>query len=90
MPQIKCLKCGRRIAITPIFLPKGKRYWIELDRKITGLYLSGASYHQVKTILDRAMEWDCGLMSLWKRFQKVARIASLPGPGGDSQSVVSG
>jgi len=74
----------------PIFLPRGKRYWIELDRKITGLYLSGASYHQVKTILDRAMEWDCGLMSLWKRFQKVARIASLPGPGGDSQSVVSG
>lgn len=79
MPQIKCLKCGRQLTIAPIFLPKRKRYWIELDRKITELYLSGASYRQVKAMLDRKMEWDCGLMSLWKRFQNVARIASSSG-----------
>lgn len=81
MPQIKCLSCGRQVALSPIFLPKRKRYWIELDRKITELYLSGASYRQVKAILDREMEWDCGLMSLWKSFQKMAKKTLSPGLG---------
>lgn len=81
VPQIKCLKCGRQIALSSIFLPRRKRYWIELDRRITELYLSGASYRQVKAILDRKIEWDCGLMSLWQRFQKIAKKASSPGLG---------
>lgn len=81
VPQLECLNCGKEIALNALFLPKGKRYWIELDRKITELYLSGASYRQVKAILDREMEWDCGLMSLWKRFQKMAKKASSSGLG---------
>ncbi len=79
--QLECLSCGRQIALDALFLPKRKRYWIELDRKITELYLSGASYRQVKAILDRAMEWDCGLMSLWRSFQKVAKRAPSSGLG---------
>ena len=81
VPQLECLNCGKEVALNALFLPKGKRYWIELDRKITELYLSGASYRQVKAILDRAMEWDCGLMSLWRRFQKMARKATSRGLG---------
>lgn len=79
VPQLECLGCGKEVALNAIFLPKGKRYWIELDRKITELHLSGAIYRQVKAMLDRAMEWDCGLMSLWRRFQKMAKRASSPG-----------
>lgn len=81
VPQLECLNCGKEIALNALFLPKRKRYWIELDSKITELYLSGVSYRQVKAILDRAMEWDCGLMSLWKRFQKMASKASSKGLG---------
>ncbi|MCL6579762.1 MAG: transposase [Candidatus Bathyarchaeota archaeon] len=81
VPQLECLSCGKQITLDALFLPKRKRYWIELDRKITELYLSGASYRQVKAILDRAMEWDCGLMSLWRRFQKMAKKASSSGLG---------
>lgn len=79
VPQLECLGCGKEVALNALFLPKGKRYWIELDRKITELHLSGAIYRQVKAMLDRAMEWDCGLMSLWRRFQKMAKRASSPG-----------
>lgn len=81
VPQLECLSCGKQIALDALFLPKRKRYWIELDRKITELYLSGVSYRQVKAILGRAMEWDCGLMSLWRRFQKMAKRASSSGLG---------
>jgi len=81
VPQLECLSCGKQIALDALFLPKRKRYWIELDRKITELYLSGVSYRQVKAILGRAMEWDCGLMSLWRRFQKTAKRASSSGLG---------
>jgi len=81
VPQLECLYCGKQIALDALFLPKRKRYWIELDRKITELYLSGVSYRQVKAILGRAMEWDCGLMSLWRRFQKIAKKASSSGMG---------
>lgn len=71
VPQITCLKCGKQLALSTVFLPKRKRYWVELDSKVTELYLSGASYRQLKAMLDRQMEWDCGLMSLWHRFQKM-------------------
>jgi len=81
VPQLECLTCGKEIALDALFLPKRKRYWIELDQKITELYLSGVSYRQVKAILDREMEWDCGLMSLWKSFQKMAKKASSSGLG---------
>lgn len=81
IPQLECLSCGKEVPLNALFLPRRKRYWIELDRKITELYLSGASYRQIKAILDRAMEWDCGLMSLWQRFQKMAKKASSSGLG---------
>lgn len=79
VPKLECLTCGKEVALSSLFLPKRKRYWIELDRKITELYLSRASYRQVKAILDRAMEWDCSLMSLWRGFQKMAKKAQSPG-----------
>lgn len=81
VPQLECLDCGKEIALNALFLPRRKRFWIELDRKITELYLSGASYRQVKAMLERAIESDCGLMSLWQRFQKMAKNASSPGLG---------
>lgn len=79
VPQLECLSCGKEVALNALFLPKRKRYWIEIDKKITELYLSGASYRQVKAILERAMESDCGLTSLWQRFQGMAKKASSPG-----------
>lgn len=81
VPQLECLSCGKQIVLDALFLPKRKRYWIELDRKITQLYLSGVNYRQVKAISGRAMEWDCGLMSLWRCFQKIAKKASSSGLG---------
>ena len=77
VPQLEYLSCGREVALKALFLPKRKRYWIELGQKVTELYLSGASYYrQVKAMLDRAMEGNCGLMSLWRRFQKMGQKAS--------------
>lgn len=64
---------GKEVALNALFLPKGRRYWIELDKKITELYLSGASYRQVKAILDRAMELDAGTNELMAALSEAGR-----------------
>ena len=40
------------------------------------IQLVDSCYRQVKVVLDRARESDCGLMSLWQRFQEMAKKAA--------------
>lgn len=76
IPQLRCRHCGKAVALAALFLPYRKRYWIDLDREITKRYLSGVSYRQVKAMMERQIESDAGLMSLWRRFQARANGAS--------------
>lgn len=79
VPQLRCRQCGKAVALGALFLPSRKRYWIDMDKEITELYLSGVSYRQVKAIVERRIESGAGLMSLWRRFQERAKTASYPG-----------
>ncbi len=79
VPQLRCRYCGRAVALGALFLPSRKRYWIDLDREITELYLSGVGYRQVKAMVERRIESGAGLMSLWRCFQEKAKRASYPG-----------
>ena len=72
VPQLRCLGCGRSLSLGALFLPARQRYWLDLDRAITEAYLSGMSYRQMKAMVERRIESQAGLMSLWRRFQKVA------------------
>jgi transposase-like protein len=38
------------VTLNALFLPRRKRYWIELDPRITELYLAGVSYRQIKAV----------------------------------------
>ena len=69
VPQLRCRQCGKAVALGALFLPSRKRYWINMDKEITELYLSGVSYRQVKAIVERRIESGAELMSLWRRFQ---------------------
>ena len=51
VPQLRCHRCGKAVALGALFLPSRKRYWIDMDKEITELYLSGVSYRQVKAII---------------------------------------
>ena len=75
VPQLRCQICGRGVALAALFLPSRKRYWIDLDQEITKLYLSGASYRQLKYMVEKRIDSGAGLMSLWRRFQEVAQRA---------------
>lgn len=79
VPQLCCRGCGRGLALGALFLPYRQRYWIDLDREITEAYLSGASYRQLKAMVERRIESGAGLMGLWRRFQGVAKRASTVG-----------
>lgn len=79
VPQLRCRQCGKAVALGTLFLPSRKRYWIDLDKEITELYLSGVSYRQVKVMVERRIESGAGLMSLWRRFQEKAKAASHAG-----------
>lgn len=79
VPQVCCVGCGHGVSLAAPFLPARRRFWGDLDQRITEVYLSGASYRQVKALLERGMNSDVGLMSLWRRFQERARRAqSIP------------
>lgn len=45
-----------------LFLPLRKRYWIDLDQEITKLYLSGASYRQLKYMVGKRIDGGAGLI----------------------------
>jgi len=79
VPQLTCRQCGKAVALGALFLPSRKRYWIDMDKEITELYLSGVSYRQIKAIVERRIESSAGVMSLWRRFQGRAETASYPG-----------
>jgi len=54
------------------WLPRRRRYWLDLDRAVSEAYLSGASYRKVRAMVERRIESSTGLMSLWHRFQEIA------------------
>ena len=58
-----------------------KRYWTKVHSRITELYLYRINYRQIKAILDRVIEWDCELTSLWADFQRMANKTPSPGLG---------
>ncbi len=64
-----------------LFLPARKGYWLDLDRELTEAYLGGMSYCQVRAVVERKIDSEAGLRSLWRRFQEIARVASAPGLG---------
>lgn len=81
VPQLRCLGCGKPLALDARFLPARRRFWGELDRTITEAYLSGASYRQVKALVEGRIQSNVGLMSLWQRFQERAKGAQSPALG---------
>lgn len=87
VPQLRCLRCGRGIALAAPFLPPRRRFWGDVDRYITEAYLSGVSYRQVKAKVERRMKSDVGVMSLWRRFQERARAARSPSLEGNLRVV---
>lgn len=78
VPQLRCLNCGKSVALDARFLPPRRRFWGDLDQRLTEAYLSGASYRQVKALLERRVASNVGLMSLWRRFQQQALHAKAP------------
>lgn len=82
VPQLGCVGCGHGVGLDAPFLPARRRLWADLDRCITEACFSGASYRQVKALVERQVNTDVGLMSLWRRFQKQARQAQNPATEG--------
>ena len=78
VPQLCCVECGKGVSLMAPFLPARSRFWGDLDRQVTEAYLSGASYRQVKGLVERAMPSDVGLMTLYRRFQRQAEAARRP------------
>lgn len=79
VPQLRCVSCGRAVALGAPFLPARQRFWGDLEVEIAEAYLSGASYRQVKALVERRMSSSVGLMSLWRRFQEAATGCKGPG-----------
>jgi len=88
VPQLRCRQCSKAVALGALFLPSRRRYWIDLDKEITELYLSGVGYRQIKAMVERRIESGAGLMSLWRRFQEKAKTASYPSREGEKLKVL--
>lgn len=87
IPQLVCTDCGRSVPFAHPLLPPRRRLWLDLDQRLTELYLEGASYRGAKRILERAADTDLGLMTLWRRLQAVAE-GEHAAPGRPPASVV--
>lgn len=72
IPQLVCLDCAQAVPFEHPLLPARRRLWLDVDQRLTELYLEGVSYRGVKRIVGRAAGADLGLMTLWRRFQAVA------------------
>lgn len=75
IPQLLCTACGKTVPFTHPLLPPRRRLWLDLDQRLTELYLEGVGFRGLKRIPERAAGTDLGLMTLWRRFQEVAEGA---------------
>jgi transposase-like protein len=78
VPQLLCTGCGRSVPFVHTLLPRRRRFWLDIDQRLTVLYLEGASYRGVKRQLEREARTSIGLMSLWRTLQRVAEEPHAP------------
>lgn len=80
IPQLACTGCRGYVAFSHPLLPPRKRLWLDLEQRLTALYLEGASYRASRRLLERWTKTNIGLMSLWRSLQDVARQEHRPPP----------
>jgi len=71
VPQVECKGCGRSIAVAGGVLRPRSRYWIELDQRVTELYMSGVSHRKVVEILARRIQSSLSPMTSWRALQRI-------------------
>jgi transposase-like protein len=80
IPQLVCGECGKAVPFRHALLPPRRRLWLDLDQRLTELYLEGVGYRGVQRIVQRAANVDVGLMTLWRALQAVAEGAHAAPP----------
>jgi transposase-like protein len=80
IPQLACTGCNGYVGFSHPLLPRRKRLWLDLEQRLTVLYLEGTSYRAARRLLERWTKTNLGLMSLWRSFQAVGRQEHRPPP----------
>jgi len=68
---VECKGCGKSIRVEWGILERRSRYWIELDKKVTELYMNGASHRKVVEMLARRIQSSISPMTSWRALQRV-------------------
>lgn len=85
VPQLVCLDCGRSVPFEHALLPRRQRLWLDLEQRLTVLYLEGMSYRGARRFLERTAKTSLGLMSLWRALQRVAQAPHAAPPRAQAQ-----
>ena len=56
VPQIECQGCGKAIEMEWGVFKRRSRHWIEMDKKVTELYMNGVSHRKVVEMLARRIQ----------------------------------
>lgn len=65
VPMLECSVCGRKIKFRFRILDEKTRYWKDIDTAV--------SYRKIKKILGRRMAKEIGVITGWRRLQKMGR-----------------
>jgi len=65
VPMLECSVCGRKIKFRFRILDEKTRYWKDIDTAV--------SYLKIKKILGRRMAKEIGVITGWRRLQKMGR-----------------
>jgi len=71
VPQVECKGCGKSIRVEWGILERRARYWIEMDKEVTELYMNGVSHRKVVEILARRIQSSLSPMTSWRALQRV-------------------
>lgn len=71
VPQVECKGCGKSIRVEWGILERRSRYWIELDKDVTELYMNGVSHRKVVEMLARCIQSSLSPMTSWRALQRV-------------------
>ena len=66
VPQVECKGCGRSIRVEWGILERRSRYWIEIDKEVTELYMNGVSHRKVVEMLARRIQSSLSPMTSWR------------------------
>lgn len=80
IPQLRCSTCGGYVSFSHPLLPRRARLWLDMEQRLTVLYLEGLSYRAARRVLERGTKTSIGLMTLWRTFQAVGRKEHRPPP----------